>query len=356
MNTTLTPLKIRTFFTTQLKAPLRLPLNLSIFIALIGICSPLHANGLALENDCRVYGTSDMSDENSHSVQSYKSELTQCQIKSGESVISLRSFQLDDTDTNLIVDPKNLQTHIVLSSCLKSCKNITAAELMVHHYGELLGESMAAPYPTHNDGIIVGKNNSKELALTIDMCPSQKGISSNVYNKIVQVAEQTGNAFPVGIAMTKKWMQKYPTHFRWLKQMHQEGKIDILWINHSDTHPYNKNSSDENNFLLSPGVDFTKEVLGTEIALIKAGVTPSLFFRFPGLVSSQTLIEKLENWGLVALGSKAWLAKGEKPKAQSIILIHGNKNEPAGEKLFINYVETKTSDLAWASLLNLLDY
>jgi len=71
-------------------------------------------------------------------------------------------------------------------------------------------------------------------------------------------------------------------------------------------------------------------------------------------VSSETLIRQLGDWGLIPLGSKAWLAKGEKAGANSIILIHGNKNEPAGEKLFLDYVQTKSADIAWGSLLNLL--
>ncbi len=125
-------------------------------------------------------------------------------------------------------------------------------------------------------------------------------------------------------------------------------------INHSATHPYRKNQPLEQNFLLSPGTNFTDEVLGTEISLIRAGVTPSIFFRFPGLVSSREQIMTLANWGLVALGSNAWLAKGEKAKAGSVILIHGNQNEPAGETLLLNYVESKTADIVWASITELL--
>ncbi len=46
--------------------------------------------------------------------------------------------------------------------------------------------------------------------------------------------------------------------------------------------------------------------------LVSHNIAPSPFFRFPGLVSDQTLIEKLKDFGFIPLGSDAWLAKGEK--------------------------------------------
>jgi hypothetical protein len=71
-------------------------------------------------------------------------------------------------------------------------------------------------------------------------------------------------------------------------------------------------------------------------------------------VSSREQILTLGNWGLIALGSNAWLAKGARARAGSVILIHGNQNEPTGEDLFLNYVESKTADIAWASITELL--
>lgn len=303
--------------------------------------------------ECAVYGPQGVHPSADHSVTNYKSEFKSCDL-SQKTVFSLRSFQLNGELTNLVVFPNSLKTQIIKNSCLKACQAISAQDYEQTTYGRVLDSSIQAPYPLQNDGLITGRSNKNIMALTIDMCPSKKGISKNVYDKLTQISKQNGAAFPVGIAITKMWLQSYPQHFSWLKKLQQTGQLKILWINHSATHPYKAGVSLENNFLLGSGVKFTSEVLGTEIALIQAGVTPSVFFRFPGLVSSQKLIESLGNWGLIPLGSKAWLAKGEKPKADSIILIHGNKNEPAGEVAFLNYVETKSSDIAWASVLDLL--
>ena len=62
------------------------------------------------------------------------------------------------------------------------------------------------------------------------------------------------------------------------------------------------------NFLLTKGVDPQEEILDTERLLIANGETPSLFFRFPGLVSSDPLMQAVSQFHLVTLGADAWLA------------------------------------------------
>lgn len=288
-----------------------------------------------------------------HTVQQYQSDFRACQLN-GAAVFSLRTFKLNKADVHTVVDPSSLRTTIVKASCLSQCAAVTPQQYSATRYGQVLSGSISAPFPLHNDGLTVGSASKSFVAVTIDMCPSSKGISQNVYDKLVQIATQQKKAVPVGIAMTRKWMQSWPQQFAWLKQLALDGVLDIVWINHSATHVYKPSAPDNQNFMLTPGTNVTDEVLGTEIALIKAGVTPSVFFRFPGLVSSQGLIQKLGDWGVIPLGSQAWLAKGEKAKANSIILIHGNKNEPAGETLFLDYVQKKSADIAWGSLFNIL--
>lgn len=87
----------------------------------------------------------------------------------------------------------------------------------------------------------------------------------------------------------------------------------------------------EKNFLLQARLDWDAEILQTEAYLLARGLTPSVFFRCPGLVSNQALVERLtQKFGLIVLGADAWLAQGEIAKPGSIILLHGNGNEHAG--------------------------
>lgn len=99
------------------------------------------------------------------------------------------------------------------------------------------------------------------------------------------------------------------------------------------------------NFLLAPGTNLEIEVLENEKLMLKNGLTPSVFFRFPGLVSDKSIVDKITAYGLIPIGSDAWLAKGQQPNAGSIVLIHGNGNEEIGVKDFIQLLKTKEADV-----------
>ncbi len=69
--------------------------------------------------------------------------------------------------------------------------------------------------------------------------------------------------------------------------------------------------------------------------MIERGLVPSAFFRFPGLVSDRELLLTVESFGLVPVGSDAWLGKNEWPREGSIVLVHANGNEPVGVARFL---------------------
>jgi len=80
--------------------------------------------------------------------------------------------------------------------------------------------------------------------------------------------------------------------------------------------------------------------------MLRNGLLPSVFFRFPGLVSDQQLVFKITDFGLIPIGTDAWLAKGQAPQAGSIVLIHGNGNEPVGVNDFIALIKEKAPEVA----------
>ena len=141
-------------------------------------------------------------------------------------------------------------------------------------------------------------------------------------------------------------MRQHPSDLEWLKQMERKGEIYITWINHSYNHRVSKTLPLKENFLLEPCTDINYEVLETEKAMLKSGLLPSVFFRFPGLVSDQQLVYRITDFGLITVGTDAWLAKGQQPQAGSIVLIHGNGNEPVGVKDFISLLHSKTQAIA----------
>lgn len=298
---------------------------------LIFLASQSHAS------KCHPYGDIGVAPGQGHSVQSYQEDYQSC-VFSNRRVFKIRSFLLLGRLSTIIVDPDSMLTEIIDLQCLDQCVNLGPQEVANSRYGRWLNHSNRGPYPTQNDGITSSPSRGGEVALTIDMCPSSKGISRNVFRALQTVSQSENRPIPVGVAMTSRWIQRHPQLMEELKKSQRERQLQITWINHSSNHRYSRRVKVSENFLRLPGTDLREEVLGNERALIEAGVTPSIYFRFPGLVSSQSLVERITDFGLLILGTDAWLAKGEKPHSGSIILIHGNRNEPVGEERFIEYL------------------
>jgi hypothetical protein len=141
------------------------------------------------------------------------------------------------------------------------------------------------------------------------------------------------------LSISGLWLIHHFADFRWLVDQRESGALDILWVDHTYHHPYRRNLPIGSNFLLAEGVDPEAEILDTERLLIANGETPSLFFRFPGLVSSDPLMQAVSRFHLVTLGADAWLAKGQQPERGSIVLVHPNGNEPKGLALFARDLE-----------------
>jgi hypothetical protein len=137
-------------------------------------------------------------------------------------------------------------------------------------------------------------------------------------------------------------MRAHPEDLAWLAGLDRSGRLSITWVNHSFNHRVGGKAPPlARSFLLAPGTDLDHEILDTEVALIEQGLTPSVFFRFPGLVSSARLVEAVVAKGLLPLGSDAWLAKGETPRAGSIVLVHANGNEPLGVRRFLKLLRSE---------------
>jgi hypothetical protein len=212
--------------------------------------------------------------------------------------VAIREFD----NKYLIVDIDRLNTYIV-------SKNDTSSSKLVNNskYLKLLKKK-------------IFKNGQNNYYLTADLCPSLKSLDIKFLKNINH---------PISIAITGKWIEKHQDDFELLKK-----QVNITWINHSYEHRYTKNLPNHKNFLLSENTNFDEEIFELERLLIKNGITPTIFFRFPGLVYNQELLDRLNLLGLIAIDSNAWLAKNEIPQNGSFILIHINGNEPNGLEIF----------------------
>ncbi len=251
--------------------------------------------------------------------------------RGGEEYAIIRTFEQEGKPRQLMLNTQTLET------------SITPRILTMGHacgdssYMRLLKKSITPPSPLQNDGITSGK---RGVAITTDLCPSSKqGFEQNLYATVIQ---KFPTPVPVTLFITGKWIEKHPQAFRQFLRWQKERKLSITWGNHTYNHPYHPKEPLEKNFTLSQNYDLLGDTLALEKMLIEKGATPSVFFRFPGLVSDQKSMQTIHDLGLITIGSDTWIAKGQKTAEGSIILLHGNKNEPKGVEMFLEMLKKGT--------------
>jgi hypothetical protein len=241
--------------------------------------------------------------------------------------LAIRSFISGDKQRSyLIVNPQSLESHIVLASEVTILKEFPSQS----HLAETIARTTAPPYRLQNHGLAHSLRSVSGMFLTVDLCPSRRPFEKGLFESLAAIATTKGEPVPVAICISGTWLSAHREEIAWLKEQERQGLLAITWVNHSLTHFYDSALPLTKNFLLADGTDQRREILENEVRMLEAGLTPSLFFRSPGLVADERLVKLLHELSLIPLGADAWLAKGKEPKAGSIILVHGNGNEPQG--------------------------
>jgi hypothetical protein len=279
-----------------------------------------------------------------------------CCDKVGNLRIAIRMYYYGEKPYFLVVNPYNFVTEVGPIASFKYRLNpegknktgpryFTMREIENTPYMKELARYSSRPYKKENYGLTEANHSVNGQFLTIDMCPSAKVFERNFFNALNARADETHHAIPVALAITGLWMIDHQKEFDWLIQQEKANKLQITWINHSFSHVYYTDLPPTENFLLSPQTNFTHEILDVEKMLLEKHQLPSVFFRFPGLVSDEKLILELRNFSLIPIGSDAWLAKGQPIESGSIILVHGNSNEPEGIEKFMSIFKQKNIQL-----------
>lgn len=264
-----------------------------------------------------------------------------------EKLIAIRSFVNGDEKCLLLVNPLTLETKIDQAnrySITPLAMGNVQAIFKKTVYIKAMDLALKSEKQLQNAGIDHSIPNEKGIALTIDLCPSHKNMDRIIFQSLIDEFKKIEQPVPLAISVSGKWMLKHVADLAWLKGLVAKNELKITWINHSYNHEVNNLPLSEN-FLLAKNTNLASEVLENEKLMLKNGLTPSVFFRFPGLVSDQQIVEKIEAYGLIPIGSDAWLAKGQQPNIGSIVLIHGNGNEELGVKDFIRLLKSKLVDV-----------
>jgi hypothetical protein len=307
-----------------------LPAYLRLLLMTFAACAGF--TGAARAADCALTPAPATRLQSVAAVGDYQSVLTACVGADGRTAVAIREMTLGGQKIALLADPETLTTRLERAACW-TCRDESESELGSTRMGRAIRESALAPGLVHrgflqNAGLTHGGVQGDFI--TGDLCPSQKPLSRAFFTQL----EAAGPHVPVALSISGLWLVHHFDDFRWLVDQRNAGALDIVWTDHTYHHPYHRTLPNDANFLLTKGVDPQEEILDTERLLIANGETPSLFFRFPGLISSDPLMQAVSQHHLITLGANAWLALGQKPGRGSIVLVHPNGNEPRGLALF----------------------
>jgi len=287
----------------------------------------------------------------------YSPVLLQCRpLSGGTDKIAIRRMTVSGSRYLLTVDPVSLLSRIEREACL-SCAGVKPETVHETRYGSLL-ERLSHDYkPMRNKPYLVAaglkraENAAGGSIVTVDLCPSLKPMDRSVFLEL----ERLQPAAPVAIAISGRWLERHAQDFAWLKKEAEDRRLAITWVNHSFHHGFRSaDVGDDKNYLLSPGLNVDDEIFNTEKLMIERGITPSVFFRFPALISNLDLMKSLKGKMLLPLAADAWLAIGEKALDHSIILLHATGNEPRGLSKFKKLIQEKHLPLPLRPLLPVL--
>lgn len=283
-------------------------------------------------------------------------------IKNGKLRIAIRQFNNNGHFYFLIVNPYNFSTSIIKAGSLYSRNPIIDTKTHPNYFQWKLIKntpyvkalwSFTKYYQLENDGLRHAQFPVQHsIFLTVDMCPSIKPFELSFFQTLVKKGKLMPGGFPVAISMSGLWMLGHHEEFQWLLKMQNQHLLNITWVNHSFSHLYFANLPYKHNFLLFPQTNLSAEILIPEKLLIEAHQTPSVFIRFPGLIANKKLMRKIRKYGLIPLGADAWLAKKQIPTSGSIVLVHGNSNEPEGIKMVMPILNKNWHWLPIAKALN----
>ena len=268
-------------------------------------------------------------------IEDYDSIFARCWNASGASQLATRRGRVGEEALLLLVDPDTLKTLVGRAACWRCAETSDAQEAETRFLRAVqeAGNEPGTPKALVNMGLVHGSGAGSFL--TGDLCPSSRPLDRS----FLELVAKEGAGTPIALSISGSWMLHHEADLDWLRKMTESGGLAVSWVNHSYSHPFAKNRPKEETFLLTKGVDIDAEVLETERLMLSNGLTPSVFFRFPGLISDASLMGKLRERHLVALGADSWIALGPRPRPGSIMLVHPNGNEPVGLKIFVRLLQ-----------------
>jgi peptidoglycan/xylan/chitin deacetylase (PgdA/CDA1 family) len=194
---------------------------------------------------------------------------------------------------------------------------------------------------------------SKSVCVTIDLCWSTHPFEEKFLMNLPVLAKESDGA-SAAFFVCGRWMEQHPTEMEALLNLEQKG-ANLTWGLHSWVHPISGGFMNE----LSVA-EVREDTLRVERELLEWGIVPTVYYRFPGLIHDTARLSAILDLGLLPIDCDAWVAVqetnhpfGHAIQDGSIVLLHGNGNEPQGIARFETWLSTH-HDWEWKSLPDFL--
>ena len=172
----------------------------------------------------------------------------------------------------------------------------------------------------------------RTLSMTVDLCWSLRPYERDFFRFVPRVAKLNGDA-SITLFVTGRWLEQHPDEMERLIDLSREPGVNVTWGLHSWVHP--KQRPFMNDY---PPQAVRDDNLRVEAELLRWGIVPSIFYRFPGLVHDEPRLRAILDLDLISVDCDSWVASMRRgrpphhllPSDGSILLIHGNGNEAVG--------------------------
>jgi hypothetical protein len=209
-------------------------------------------------------------------------------------------MSVDAENLLLMVDPSTLETSLEHERCwmCADTDDDTQKETRLIGAVQMFSQPAANDATTQSAAFNAGLSHSIKDGsfITGDLCPSRKPLDRD----LLDVLKTIGSRTPVALAISGLTAP--------ISNGCASRRAPAPWRSPGSTiptiTPMSRAAPLANNFLLTPGFDIQSEILDTERLLIANGETPSIFFRFPGLVSDAALMQAVRRDHLVVLGAR----------------------------------------------------
>jgi hypothetical protein len=150
--------------------------------------------------------------------------------RSHETLLVLRTFRQGRERRCLVLDPTSLKTSLRTAGELEieaATRDVLEKRLGPTAYFGALRDAMANAAAVQNAGLTHLLASPPGIALTVDLCPSQKPLERGLFTELVREFGKEERPVPVAVAVTGVWMEAHAPDLEFLKELESSGDISI---------------------------------------------------------------------------------------------------------------------------------